>query len=393
MINLMLGAPGGGKSYEAVAFHVIPALASGRKVITNLPLVLDSFPPEQRSLLKIVTKSAGKVRPADVLDPDADEISSRPFACVEDYGDPWRHPENGSGPLYVIDECHLCLPRMGTQRQVAEWFSLHRHEYADVLLISQSHGKVNKDIVDLVQVMYRVRKATAFGSNNHYIRKVFDGVRGDCMNTNTRTYDKKFFKYYRSHTKSSSAGQELTANDIVPIWKRWPFIFGPIFLITAIALFARNGFSPVEAMAPKPKGENVTRKVTVIPGKPVSDSVSTKPAAEPTHQVETVTIEPTEKASRPHPFHGYGLHIAAYLRSKANREMYLFEVSQNGQPAFSITSDELKRAGYKVSVMADCVAKISYEGVPDFYSLCDTPKITMAPGKNVPIAGKQEGKT
>ncbi|WP_250637543.1 zonular occludens toxin domain-containing protein [Pseudomonas sp. TCU-HL1] len=38
----MLGQPGGGKSYESVAFHVIPAVVEqGRRVITNLPLALD----------------------------------------------------------------------------------------------------------------------------------------------------------------------------------------------------------------------------------------------------------------------------------------------------------------------------------------------------------------
>jgi len=41
MINLLLGQPGGGKSYEAVAFHILPALAQGRKVITNMPLDLE----------------------------------------------------------------------------------------------------------------------------------------------------------------------------------------------------------------------------------------------------------------------------------------------------------------------------------------------------------------
>jgi len=43
MIYGIVGRPGGGKSYEAVAFQVIPALKSGRKVITNLPLQIEHF--------------------------------------------------------------------------------------------------------------------------------------------------------------------------------------------------------------------------------------------------------------------------------------------------------------------------------------------------------------
>ncbi|WMU33924.1 zonular occludens toxin domain-containing protein [Pseudomonas aeruginosa] len=43
MINLILGQPGGGKSHEAVVYHVVPALNQGRKVITNLALDMDKF--------------------------------------------------------------------------------------------------------------------------------------------------------------------------------------------------------------------------------------------------------------------------------------------------------------------------------------------------------------
>ncbi|MBV1843592.1 zonular occludens toxin domain-containing protein, partial [Photobacterium ganghwense] len=43
MINLIVGRPGGGKSYEAVVFHIIPAIQNGRKVVTNLPLNIDHF--------------------------------------------------------------------------------------------------------------------------------------------------------------------------------------------------------------------------------------------------------------------------------------------------------------------------------------------------------------
>ena len=43
MLYAMIGRPGGGKSYEAVVYHVLPALRKGRKVITNLPLIVEMF--------------------------------------------------------------------------------------------------------------------------------------------------------------------------------------------------------------------------------------------------------------------------------------------------------------------------------------------------------------
>ena len=43
MLNMLLGRPGGGKSYEAVAYHVIPAVKAKRLVVTNLPLIVEYF--------------------------------------------------------------------------------------------------------------------------------------------------------------------------------------------------------------------------------------------------------------------------------------------------------------------------------------------------------------
>ena len=43
MINGLEGIPGSGKSYEAAAYQVLAALEQGRKVITNLPLVIDAY--------------------------------------------------------------------------------------------------------------------------------------------------------------------------------------------------------------------------------------------------------------------------------------------------------------------------------------------------------------
>lgn len=410
VINLLLGAPGGGKSYEAVAYHILPALSAGRKVITNLPLVLDAFPPEQRLLLEIVTTSKG--RPAPVRASAAGFFASlrgieeegdapavvRPFSAVEDYGDPWRHPETGSGPLYVIDECHFALPRTGTRREVAEWFSMHRHEHADVLLITQSYGKVCKDIIDLVQVCYRVRKAVAFGTNNAYIRKVQDGVRGDVVNTSIRKYDKKFYKFYRSHTKSSQAGQELAATDIVPFWRRWPVIgFGVCMVVLAILLTQVKG-NPMDGNAnaarireKMAKGEPYT--VTKTTTSPV---VASAPAAVPASALATgarkdehaegATADAGTQSKAQHPFAGMGIHVAGWASNGTKGERYVFQLSQNGVPVSTIYGDEFERAGYKVTAIAPCAAKIDYGNDVHFFARCDLPRQMMNPG------GAVEGK-
>lgn len=234
MLALLLGPPGGGKSYEATVFHVLPAIESGRKVITNLPLNIAEFvkiEPRAAALIELRTRSRQEGAPV--------------FSVPADYGDDWRDPESGRGPLYVIDECHKAIPRRGLQRTpdqraVDEWYAEHRHEGADVLLITQSYGKISKDVVDQIQVTYRVKKMTAFGDSSKYLRKVQDGVRGDVLSTSERVYQERFFPLYKSHTRSAAAVIESDQHRLTPAhvkWRRAAYAFlsfGVLWLVASL---------------------------------------------------------------------------------------------------------------------------------------------------------------
>lgn len=216
MYNLLIGPPGGGKSYEAVVYHVLPTLEAGRKVITNLPLNVAEFGLIDARFPALIELRLKSKRDGAV-----------PFSVIEDYGDNWRDQKTGQGALYVIDECHKAIPRMpamdarADQKKVEEWYAEHRHEGADLLLMTQSYGKISKAITDSAQVLYRVKKMTSFGKAKSYIRKVQDGVRGDVMSTSERQYEKQWFKLYKSHTRSVAAVLEADARDISPAYKKW----------------------------------------------------------------------------------------------------------------------------------------------------------------------------
>lgn len=361
MINLLIGPPGGGKSYEAVVYHVLPALNAGRKVITNLPLDL--------TRLEILGFPVGLVEMRETtLSKRQGLKSNRCFAFSEDYGSTWRNEENGSGPLYVIDECHLALPRGATEIAVEEWFSLHRHESADVLLITQSYGKVSRSIIDLVQVCYRVKKGTAFGTATNYIRKVQDGVRGDVVNTAVRKYENRYFGLYKSHTRGG--GAELAANDIIPMWKRWPFIGAALFLTFGGGIFAFGpaSINPLKNGVAKAKPEVQTAKpvrvVETLNGQVISDTAD-KP------KPEVVAVESG------HPYSGRGLHIIGTVESSKGKKV-LFAVSQNGQTVSQVTSVDLKRLGYQVDTPSDCAVRVRFDAF-DKWVICDAPQISITP--------------
>lgn len=387
MINLLVGPPGGGKSYEAVVFHILPALQSGRKVITNLPLDLVRLRDLgfDVSLVEIMTKTKA-------IEPEKDwtkaeslykrfgiaakpvYFSNRPFANIEDYGHPWRHPdpENGCGPLYVIDECHLALGRSATTIAVEEWFSLHRHESADVLLITQSYGKVSKSIVDLVQICYRVKKATAFGTATSYIRKVQDGVRGEVVNTAIRKYEKKYFGLYKSHTRGG--GSELAAADIVPMWKRWPFIGAVIMIALGVSIFVFGpaSINPMKNGMAKPGVAPVSVQTVETVDGVIVKKTGNAVAAVPESVEKVVEVV--------HPYAGRALHIIGVVKS-ALRTRYYFAVSQNGQVVSQVDSLDLKALGYKVGVQTDCAITLEWEGQSKWI-ICDAPQVSLAPAQS-----------
>lgn len=378
MINLLLGPPGGGKSYEATVYHIIPALTAGRLVITNLPLDLERLAQIDQNfpeLVKKIDNRTGTIKhPATRFAPSREEEGIiRAFATMEDYADPWRHPDTGAGPLYVIDECHLAMPRGSTSIEVEEWYSLHRHESADVLLITQSYGKVSKSIIDLVQVCYRVKKATAFGSAQKYIRKVQDGVRGEVVNTSIREYQKRYFGLYKSHTRGG--GSELGAVDITPIWKRWPFIGAAACLVIVIGLLT---FSPAKINPAKNGVKTASQQV-----KPVTVTEEIIKDGKIVSRVTTGQSEPDKKKDAEPagdsglPYEGRSLHvIGSIIRDGIAR--YLFAVSQNGQKVSEVDSRDLIKLGYKIEMPTPCAVKVTH-GNWSKWVICDAPQIAVTP--------------
>lgn len=382
MINSLIGLPGGGKSYEAVAYHVLPALEKGRKVITNLPLNLDAFGAVNSEWLDLI--DIRTVSKCTCQDP---KHSRHAFGCLEDYGDPWRHPENGSGPLYVIDECHMALPKLGTPLAIEEWFALHRHETADVLLMTQRPTKVNQEIIQLSQMVYRVKKATALGSQDSYIRKVQDGFRGEVVNTSIRKYQAKFFPFYKSHTKGG--GVENEAADVIPFWKRWPVIgagLSVLVLLTMVAfLDLKNPFKPdikpaqkASAPAPAPAQAEAMR----------AKLASSAPASSPVIPPAPPAPVPPPAPQTADPYASKQLHLAGSMTARradgSTFTAYVFNVSQNGITVASVLLSELESIGYKWHQYGECSGSLKLGDTVRTVS-CDMPTISVGSSLPRPI--------
>lgn len=377
MINLILGAPGGGKSYEANVFHILEALKRGRKVITNLPVNVEAYAaidPGFRDLLEVRrvpspirgTWDPSREDSAYHLYPEGREIpapkGARVFGGVWDYFDTWRHDKTGQGALFVIDECHLAMPKGQTHQHVEEWYSLHRHFNADVVLITQSYGKISQAVRDLVQVVYRVRKNVALGSTKSYTRKVQDGLRGEVVNTSIRQYKSQYFGLYRSHTQGEAAS-EANASDVRPIWKHWSFIGAAFCAVLLIGILATGKVKAPWMVQASPATTMTGNTLPVVKAHHAPASASS---------VVTASSAP---ASAPvsDPFAGRGLHLVGYMKGRA-REIWTFVISQNGQGLITITDAELQAAGYTWQGHSHCSGVLTYQGGVRNV-ICDAPQV------------------
>ncbi|BDR08716.1 zonular occludens toxin [Comamonas thiooxydans] len=404
MINGLEGIPGSGKSYEAVAYHVLPALQAGRKVITNLPLNIDALAaidPSYRDLVEVRTRPTpqlGDWNAANIAEQEAFQLwtDKEPipqsenvftFGTVWDYYSEWRGSKN-QGPLYVIDECHVALPKLGTPESVVQWFKLHRHYNADVLLMTQSFRDINQPIAQLIATLIKCRKADILGRKDSYIRKVHAGYRGAVIQTDEREYKSQYFGLYRSNTQSSGSA-ESGVTDVSPMivkfnrFKKFWLLLSVLLVIWAFWPDGKHDvwgrkIVPSPPVKPRVLGPAPGAVATPVVASSAPASVEPKPK-----ESQQATAAPAEAAPQTkEPLFGKQLHVAGHL-SKKDKSVTLFIVSDGTRRMFEVTSDDLEDAGYSVKRLANCMVTVKFDGVVRPVT-CDAPYLNTG-GQDRPL--------
>lgn len=358
MIYAIVGRPRSGKSYESVVYHIIPAVKAGRKVITNVTLNIDwfvkLFGPDVKSLIQVVD---GKLNDFGKLD--------RPFSKFEHYQDEWRDDQN-RGPLYVIDEAHMVLPNRNLDAAILEFYSLHGHYGLDIILLTQDLRKIHRDVKAMIEMTYYCAKNTAFGSDKTYTKKVRIGATTEVVNEEQRRYKSVYFPAYQSHTQSKGSVAEVMANDITPIWKRWPFL-GAALLISlglSIFVFALSKGDKVETVTPSPAANTAS-----VPDGQPSDKPKKRKSAGDFGPLNDFQMFVT----------GYSKQIAYSSRTRytgeLNRDLTFYRiyvaVYADQELRFTFDQTQLQEIGYTFSVLADCVYEVSWHDVSRILTCMD----------------------
>lgn len=417
MIIGMEGLMGGGKSYELVRYHVLPALEKGRKVITNLPLVLEVWEqlyPELVHLIEIRTEAkpvlgtwdveaanrgelafkVGEFPPEERLrlvdgKPYLSPVNKAPFSGVWCFYDTWRGPK-GIGPLYIIDECHVSFPkakpmkRIDTPEDIVQFMKLSRHFGVDLTLATQRFSSVHEDVRELIQIHHKVMKAIALGDSGSYIKKTLNGYRGAEISVSTRKYESYYFSLYKSHTQGSAV-VETQASDVssfVHKWKKWTKLYWVFCLVVVVWAFWPES-KPEPAHVQKFKQE----LSKVPPGQVLSqDSQGNlihidRSELVPKPAPHTPPAEPPPP-KKMEPLEGKTIHLSGWME-KGGKTVFTFEIAKGEQRIFTSDNVQLERAGYKFELLGECMGIITYDGVARPVS-CDAPRLAVGQ-ENKPI--------
>lgn len=224
------GLPGSGKSYDVVANQVMPALKSGRHVVTNIPLELSVI----RELIP----------EANITEFPMEQVQASPELI-----DQWAAP----GCVLVLDEVWRLWPSGQKAHQVPEPFrkllAEHRHmvneagDSMQIVLVTQDLAQIGAFARQLVENTFHHTKLTHVGSSGSYRVDVYQGPmsgpnppRQQRLREVFGRYDDAIFKLYRSHTmsrSSKSGANEKAVDPRVNIWRRPGIYVGLAFVIVA----------------------------------------------------------------------------------------------------------------------------------------------------------------
>jgi len=206
-INVYTGLMGSGKSYEVVAEVIVPAIAKGRRVVTNVDgidgervaeFIRATYSPVPELLGEVVHVTNGDIAKPDFF-PHYDDKKSAHIDTIVQPGD-----------LVCVDEAWRFWPASGVKilPQHQSFFLEHRHftnpqtdVACDLVLMIQNMSTLNRFVKNVVAFSARTHKKISLGLTNTYSVTMYEGskqTKANKMSTQIRKYRKEVFPLYSS---------------------------------------------------------------------------------------------------------------------------------------------------------------------------------------------------
>lgn len=239
-ITAYVGVPRSGKSYEVVKSVIVPAIASGRRVISNIygldeEKIKDYCLKQNKKLSVNELGALIHVENSQCLDEDfLPSMENQDTFCQV-------------GDLVVIDEVWRVW---GSDKDIPKnhrsFIAEHGHfvnketgVMSDLVVINQTVSDIPRFIKARIETTYRMQKHVALGLSNRYRVDVFQGVKttkSNRMNYYQEKYDKVIFQLYKS-VEGNNPNQLMTdkRQSIFSSTKVMVLIFAvPVFIFVSI---------------------------------------------------------------------------------------------------------------------------------------------------------------
>lgn len=250
------GLPGAGKSYEAVVYHIIPALKDRRSVVTNIRGMnyekLSELTGEPLAMIQLLLIN---VEPAE-QDSEAGEVQR----CINQMCD--KTPDNA---LIVWDEIQDYFPSGNVKLPLNQqkFWTEHRHRGLDIVIMGQDRSDVHKLIRNRIRTVIYFLKQEAIGRPSHYKWEIYQKQKlgkFEKTGSGTRQYDSQYFGTYMSHRREGTRSKVYTTSRTNMLGNSKALSMGVplVFVVAGYAVWHLWGF-----FHPDPKPGSHMQAVTV----------------------------------------------------------------------------------------------------------------------------------
>ncbi|HBV4333550.1 MULTISPECIES: zonular occludens toxin domain-containing protein [Enterobacteriaceae] len=233
-INLYVGLQGAGKSYESVKSVVLPALAQGQRVVSNIEgLDSEKVYAYVKKIFKVDESSIG-----ELVYVEDDLIKRDDFFPTEDGDSQYVK----YGDLVVIDEAWRFFDSERTLLpNHKQFFGMLRHYGCQMAVINQTNG-LCKSLLGRIQTTYKMHRAFSVGFKTRYSIISYSGSemrKQDIYKTQAfLKYNPEIFSLYKSEKQKAATKLDKRQN----IWSVFGLLLLTIGVLAVSATFLFKKF-------------------------------------------------------------------------------------------------------------------------------------------------------
>lgn len=259
-INVYTGLMRSGKSYEVVSEVIVPAIRSGRRVVTNV----DGISEEKiHQYLLAKNPQADAAKFGRVLHVTNEQVFKEEFfPYYDDAKDAHTDTVVQPGDLVAIDEAwRFWGDGMKVHKNHRSFFLEHGHftdaatgVACDLVLMIQDMNTLERKLKSVVAFNFRTHKKVSLGLNNTYSLTMWEGykqAKSNKIGNWVRRYKKDVFPLYSSF-KGGGKGVLVNADSRQNIFASKKIWLGLVGMIVALYVCGTNAykfFNPEKASA------------------------------------------------------------------------------------------------------------------------------------------------